>query len=198
MLTFVLQNIFEMKKITFPLFIAFALFSQGILMAQAPKMPIDEVTKLITYTDVVDEKGMNADTLFNRALRWFPTFYKNPKEAIKSSDASTKTIEAGYRFKIERPDPAVTKPPIPMVNAGTVNYKLKIMCKDNKFKYEITNIAWQQTSYYPIERWLDKDVKTYDPVFETYLTQVDAYAKELIRSLETFIETEPLKKSTDW
>jgi hypothetical protein len=187
-----------MKKIIAAFLITGCSLFQSNISAQTSKMPVDEVTKLVTYTDVVEEKGMNADTLFNRALRWFPTFYKNPKDAIKSSDAATKTIEAGYRFKIEIPDPAVTKPPVPMVNVGTVNYKLKIMCKDNKFKYELTNFAWQQTSYYPIERWMDKDAKNYNPAFEAYLAEVDKYAKELIRSLETFIETEPLKKSEDW
>ena len=42
---------------------------------QTPKMPIDEVTNLITYTDVVEEPGMNKDTLYNRALRWTKVFF---------------------------------------------------------------------------------------------------------------------------
>jgi hypothetical protein len=85
-----------------------------------------------------------------------------------------------------------------MVDAGLVNYKIKLLCKDGKFKYEISSISWQQTSYYPIERWMDKDAKNYDPNFALYLQQTDQFMKDMVKSLETFIETDPLKKKDDW
>ncbi len=173
----------------------------GMLLAQtpaAPKMPVDEISKLITYTEVVEEPGMNKDTLYNRGLRWFKSYFKNPNKAIKLADAEARTIDGGYTFTIQRPDPASKKNPAPMVDAGLVNFKMKLFFKDTKFKYEITNISWQQTSYYPIERWMDKEVKNYDPNYALYLQQTDQYMKTLIKSLETFIETEPLKKKEDW
>jgi hypothetical protein len=173
----------------------------GMLLAQspaAPKMPVDEISKLITYTEVVEEPGMNKDTLYNRGLRWFKSYFKNPNKAIKLADAEGRTIDGGYTFTIQRPDPASKKTPAPMVDAGLVNFKMKLFCKDAKFKYEITNISWQQTSYYPIERWMDKEAKNYDPNFALYLQQTDQYMKTLIKSLETFIETDPLKKKDDW
>jgi hypothetical protein len=164
----------------------------------APKMPIDEVTNLITYTEVVDEPGMNKDTIYNRSLRWFKSYFKNPVEAIKKADAEARVIEGGYRFTIQRPEPNSKKQPVPMVDAGLVNYKIKIMCKDGKFKYEITNISWKQTSYYPIERWLDAKATNYDPNFALYLKQTDEFMKETIKSLERFVETDPVKKKDDW
>lgn len=189
-----------MKKQLILAFLAFGL--QGsMLMAQqptAPRMPVDEITKLITYTDVVEEPGMNKDTLYNRGLRWFKSYFKNPNKAIKNADAEARVIDGGYTFTIQRPDPASKKTPQPMVDAGLVNFKMKLFCKDGKFKYEVTNMSWQQTSYYPIERWMDKEGKSYDPNFALYLTQTDKYVKEMIKSLETFIETDPLKKKDDW
>jgi len=170
----------------------------AIAQNPAPKMPVDEVTQLITYTDVVEEKGLNKDTLFNRAHRWFKTFYKNPVDAIKKADAEARTIEGGYRFPIQKPDPTSKKQPAPMVSAGLVNYKITVMCKDGRFKYEIKNISWQQASVYPIEKWLDPKAPGYDPVFAVYLKQVDDYMKDLIQSLERAIETEPLKKQEEW
>ena len=173
----------------------------GLLLAQTSadvKMPMDEVSKLITYTDVVDEPGMNKDTIYNRGMRWFKTFFKNPNQAIKSADAEARVIDGGYRFTIQRPGPGSKKNPAPMVDAGLVNYKIKLMCKDGKFKYEVTNISWQQTSYYPIERWMDKAAKNYDPNFALYLQQTDKFVKDMLKSMETFIETEPLKKKDDW
>jgi hypothetical protein len=184
----------------FKSFLFGALFSSSFLIAQnaTPDMPVDEVTKLITYTDVVEVNGLNKDTIFNRANRWFKSFYKNPSQALKSADAATHTIEGGYRFTIKRPDPAAKKDPKPMVDGGMVNYKLNIMCKDGKYKYEITNISWQQTSYYPIERWMDTESKSYKPEFAGYLQQTDEYMNKLIESLTAFIEAAPLKKKSDW
>jgi hypothetical protein len=45
---------------------------------------------------------------------------------------------------------------------------------------------------------MDKEAKNYDPNFALYLQQTDQYMKTLIKSLETFIETDPLKKKDDW
>lgn len=182
-------------------FLAGALLCSGYLFSQnasTPNMPVDEVTKLITYTEVVEAKGLNKDTIYNRAYRWFQSFYKNPSQAIKSADKEARSIDGGYRFTIKRPDPAAKKDPKPMVDGGLVNYKINIACKDGRYKFEITNISWQQTSYYPIERWMDTESKSYKPEFAGYLQQTDDYMNELIKSLTEFIETEPLKKTEDW
>ncbi len=164
----------------------------------APRMPIDEATNLITYSDVVEEPGMNKDTIYNRVVRWFKSYYKNPLEAMKKQDPEGRVVEGGYRFTIQRPEPGAKKQPAPMVDAGLVNYKIKVMCKDGKFKYEITNISWKQTSYYPIERWMDDKASNYDPNYALYLQQTDAFMKELIKNLERFVETDPVKKKDDW
>jgi hypothetical protein len=187
-----------MKSTVIFSFLTLILLNAAQAQVAAPKMPVDEITQLITYTDVVEEKGLNKDTLYNRALRWFKSFYKNPTDAIKKADAEARTIEGGYRFQIQKPDPASKKQPAPMVNAGLVNYKISVMCKDGRFKYEIKNISWQQASVYPIEKWMDAKAAGYDPVFAVYLKQVDDYMKELIQSLERTIETEPLKKQEEW
>lgn len=189
-----------MKKLAFS-FVFGALCASGVLLAQnpaTPNLPVDEVTKLITFSEVVDEPGMNKDTLYNRGLRWFKTYFKNPSQAIKNADAEARVIEGGYKFTIKRPDPAAKKDPKPMVDAGLVNFKIKLMCRDAKFKYEITSISWAQTSYYPIERWMDTEAKGYDPNYALYLQQVDEYVQALVKSLESYIETEPAKKKDDW
>lgn len=175
--------------------------SSAALQAQAPeapKMPVDEITQLITYTDVEEEADLNKDTIYTRALRWFKTFYKNPTEAIKKADPEARTIEGAYRFKIQRPEAGSKKNPPPMVDAGHVLYKIKIMCKDGRYKYEISNITWMQTSTYPIERWLDPKKPGYDANAPYYLKQTDDYMKALIDSLTRFIETEPVKKKEEW
>jgi hypothetical protein len=186
--------------IRFSSFLAGALLCSTYLFAQnpTPNMPVDEVTKLITYSEVVEAKGLSKDTIYNRTYRWFQSFYKNPAQAIKLADKENQTIEGGYRFTVKRPDPAAKKDPKPMVDGGMVNYKMKIMCKDGRYKYEITNISWQQTSYYPIERWMETSSPSYKPEFAGYLQQTDDYVNQLIQSLADFSETTPVKKKEDW
>ena len=183
------------------LFLVLLILTSGYTLKsqnQTIQMPVDPITQLITYSDVVEEKDLNKDTLYNRALRWFKTFYKNPADAIKKADADARMIEGGYRFAIQKPDASAKKQPAPMVSAGLVNYKISVMCKDGRFKYEIKNINWQQASAYPIEKWMDTKAPGYDPNFAGYLQQTDAFMKDLIKSLERAIETEPLKKNDDW
>lgn len=164
---------------------------------EAPQLPIDEVTKLITYTEVVDAPELNKDSLYNRCLRWFNVYFKNPSQAIKSANAEEHVIEGGYRFTIERPDPGVRKNP-PMVKAGLVNFKMKVLFKDARYKYEVTNISWAQTSYFPIERWHDTSANSYDPDYVLYLQQTDKYIKEMIENMVSYIETDPIKKKEEW
>ena len=45
---------------------------------------------------------------------------------------------------------------------------------------------------------MDTSAKNYDPNFALYLKQTDEYVKDLVKSLENYIETDPVKKKDDW
>ena len=66
----------------FALISGFLLCSTMLIKAQttvvAPAMPIDEETKKICYTQVVEVKG-TMNELYRRAIEWFNKQYKNPQ-----------------------------------------------------------------------------------------------------------------------
>ncbi|MBT8196437.1 MAG: hypothetical protein KJO64_08410, partial [Bacteroidia bacterium] len=81
---------------------------------------------------------------------------------------------------------------------GIVQYTLNLQFKENKYQYTITNINWKHSSYYPIEKWLEKDKDTYLPVYADYLNQVDDEIKKLISSLNDSMAKPSPKSSDDW
>lgn len=173
------------------------IFSTTVLFAQTqtvvvPKMPIDTVTKLISYSEVVKQDGIK-DTLYNRAIHWTNTFFKNPQDVTKIRDNENGKVEGIYRFKVYNvPDKEGIK-----TEAGTVSYTFTIDLKENKYRYTITKLNLKGVSYFALERWLNKKDPSYQPAWDGYLVQVDTYIKDFIKSMKKGM-MEAVKVSKDW
>lgn len=144
------------------------------------KLPIDESTKLITYTKVIDVTNQTKDVLFDRALTWAKGYYKNPTDVLREQNKEDGKIVCKARYKISNP---VDKKGFAS-DAGLIQYTLTLLFKDGKIKYTLSDINWKQTSYYPCEKWMDTSSQYYKPEFEYYLEQLDANSKEILKSLE--------------
>jgi len=186
-----------MKKI---FLITFAVLSTAVFAQKnkgvdltPPEMPIDESTKLITYTEVVNSKG-SADQIYNQAYTWASHFYKNPANVIKVKDKTNHKLVIKPRYKILNPP---TKKGLKTMG-GIVLYQLTIETKENKYRYVLTKIHWKQPSYYPVERWLDTSKPSYTPKYGYYLQQVDAEAKRVIDDLKKTLSMPKEKKSDNW
>jgi hypothetical protein len=80
-----------------------------------------------------------------------------------------------------------------------VDYTIKVTCRENRARYEITRFNWKQTSFYPAERWLDPKTPNYDAaIFNGYLKQIDEYVKALAKDLEESLEKAPVVKKEEW
>ncbi|HRH65056.1 MAG TPA: DUF4468 domain-containing protein [Bacteroidia bacterium] len=177
---------------TLSVFVSSAQKNVGVPM---PAMPVDSITRLITYEKVVEVKDLKAEILYSRILAWFRTYYKNPTEVIRENDSLKFMIVGKPRFKIFNPaDKEGTK-----TDAALVQYTLTVAAKDGRFKYEFTAFNWKQASYYPCERWMDTKAQMYTPVYNDYLLQVDTYTKETINSLINAVTKEkPVKDKDNW
>ena len=157
-------------------------------------MPIDKISKLINYTEVVQLKGVSTTVLYKRALTWFNTFYKNPSDVIRENDSTKGTISGKSRFKIyNAPDKTGLK-----TDAGLVMYTINVSVREGRYKYEITELNQKAASYTPLERWLDTSSRTYTKAYVGYLEQVDTEVREAIDNLKKAMSTAPPVKKDDW
>ncbi len=169
-----------------------SVLSFGLLINSfSQNLPVNQDSKLITYTEVVKTEG-SADALFTKAHKWFFSYYKNPNNVVKES--ANHKIVARPRFKILNPP---DKKGIQTMG-GIVLYSFNVIFKDGRYKYTITNIEWKQNSKYPVERWLDKTAASYKPKYEFYLQQVNKEITKNIEQLNKAISKAPKKAEEDW
>jgi hypothetical protein len=188
-------------KIPVVAFIMLACFLTFGVQAQKPnpippvQLPVDSITKLITYEGVTQVPNVKADVLYKRALNWFTSFYKNPSEVIRENDSLQFKIVGKPRFKIyNSPDKEGTK-----TDAGLVQYTITVAAKDGRFKYELTEFNWKQQSYYASERWMDTKSQMYSAVYPEYMRQLDQYANDLIKKLkDSMLHEKPVKDKDNW
>lgn len=160
----------------------------------APKLPVDEKTGLITYSKVNELKGKTAKELYNLALAWAESYFKNPYDVIRERDSLNGKLLCKARFKIMNPQ---DKKGI-STDAGNVMYSLKLQFKEGRYRYELTEINWKQASYYPCERWLDRSAPSFAPAFDYYLQQTDQTANAILKSLEKAMSAPSAGGDSDW
>lgn len=161
---------------------------------QAPKLPVDEKTGLITYTKVTELTGSTTGSLYQRAIEWVNKYYKNPADVLREKDSIGGLVVCKARFKIQNPPDKKGL----STDAGVVMYTLKIQFKDGRYRYELSEINWKQQSYYACEKWMDKAAPGYKPEFDFYLQQVDASVRETLKSMEKAMSTPAAAKSDEW
>jgi len=150
-------------------------YSQNV--EQKSGLPVDVVTGLITYQDVVQTTG-NRLELFNRAIGWVNSFYVNPIDATRVRNPESGIIEIVHRFKITHELESGVQ-----ADAGMILYSLKLELRDDRYRYTMSEFTLRQASRFPVERWLDKSDRAYNPNWDIYLDQVDGFALNLVESL---------------
>jgi hypothetical protein len=154
-------------------------------------VPVDPDTKLITYKEVVQVPGTPGE-LFNRAVEWINTQYKNAADATKVRNPQTGLIEIIHRIELTKDEKGLTRP------AGIVDYSMKLEMKEGRYRYTITNFNYKDMSRKPIEFWMDKKDKAYTPEFDNYLKQVNDFTLKLIESLKKGMQPPAPKKPDEW
>lgn len=181
-----------MKKDFLKVCIAFLAILGIVNIAHAQTdLPIDADTKLITYKEVVNVEGTKVE-LFNRAIEWVNKQYKNPTEATKVRDPQTGLIEILHRIELTFDEKGVTR------SAGIVEYSMKIELKEGRYRYTITNYTYKQASRVPVEKWLDKSDKAYNPAWDNYLNQIHSFSLKLIDGLKQGMLPPAPKKVDEW
>ena len=160
---------------------------------QAPQMPVNPDTKLITYEGEIKVEGLKADQIYKKTDNWMKGYFKNSSKVIKAHDFPKKRIYASPRFRIlTPPDKKGTQ-----LMGGIVLYEFKIEAHDGYLKYKLTKFHWKQPSYYPIEKWMDTSAPTYQKRFAYFLKQVDEEANKVINDMKKALQAQE-KTNDDW
>lgn len=176
----------KLRLLVIALFIPFFALSQESVV-----FPIDAETGLVTYTGVVQQNGTQ-DELYIRGITWLNSHYKNPADVCRVRNRESGVIELLHRIEINNQEGDVK------LQAGIVNYELKIEFKPGRYRYTVTNLTLRQASRFPVERWLNKEDPMYSPLWENYIVQVDAKVKEVIASLIEGMKPEVVKPEEKW
>ena len=168
--------------------ILFLLLAPLFIFAQEAALPVDEDTGLITYQEVVDEKG-DKESFFNSAISWINGFYANPVDVTKTRNPETGLIKGLHRFKLK-----TTNEKGIQTDGGTVQYRFTLEFKEGRYRYTLTEFVLRQSSKIPVEKWLNKS----DPQSKSYLKQVDNFAQSWIESLKKGMMPKVEKKEDEW
>ena len=183
-----------MKKILF-LFIAIAAFNYSWAQkATKPDMPVDNDTKLVTYTAVVNLDGVTRSEVYKRAYKFFKSYYaKFAANTITVTDSVNGKMEAKAQFPTYKVLKNGVKTP-----ADLLQYTFTIDVKDGKYRYTITKINIKAASYKPIETYFSDTDPAKDEHWST-LTQADDAFNKMIGDMREGMEkpSTPAKKA-DW
>ena len=166
------------------LLMSVVVFAQKTETSEAPYLPIDERTNLVTYQDVVKQEG-TPKVLYDRAMNWIKKYYKNTAEVIKSADPEKCVINMRSSVRIFNKDKDGV-----MRFKNIVYYNFKLECRDNRYRYTITDFKEKATGSAPIEVWFNTSASGWTPSMYGYLSQIDEEMHKLIESLEEGMQPE--------
>lgn len=180
------------------LFIILCLFMSFGIKAQndnykEPVLPIDSSTKMIIYTKVIPVNETK-DSLYTKVKKWFFSYYKNPTGVIRQDDANNGQIVGKHQIKVLNPP---DKKGIQTMR-GIVQYTVTTQFKDNKVRIILNEINLKETSYTPIEKWLDKTAPGFSLKNYYYLDQIDKEMKKTISHFENFITKTQSSNKNEW
>lgn len=188
-------NLYCMKKISF--FVIVLLLGVSVVQsleaqqANTPPVPIDEDSKKIMYREVVSQDG-TPDYLYDRAIEWFRSYYPNPTSVYTVQDKVNGKIEGIARLTLRYDDPDGLRR-----DAGIVQYNIKVELKENRYRYTLTDFTYKTASRYPCEKWLNKADPAYNPLWDSYVYQIDTTMRSLVSKMKEGMKPVVIKKD-EW
>jgi hypothetical protein len=177
--------------------------------SESPNLPIDPLTHLITYTELVKVDGsLSKEKLFSKAGDWLDAAFRYSPGAIQSDDSNAGKIVARESM---------------MINDVSYHYTIVIYIKDGRYKYVFTNFYAapqlsvfqgnsQITDYGHCEQMINPtkeeykhmlraaiQIGSYQKGLNGILSQMDKNIRAQISSLKSSLESlSPDTASGDW
>lgn len=193
-------------KLVLTIFATFLLIIYANAQKETPNLPIDTVTKMIFYSEVVNvDTSLGKLELYSRAREWFAKAYNSSQNVIQMDDKESGKIVGKALTQVYHKALGSNYP------SGYINYTISIYLKDRRYKYEISNFyhtgqlvsGGRIEDYGPCEEMINTKKKTwgmsYQKTFNYYLLQLDVRVRLLIEDLKKSMAGKaPNSKKNDW
>ncbi|MCD4773107.1 MAG: DUF4468 domain-containing protein [Bacteroidales bacterium] len=156
-------------------------------------VPVDEVTGLITYREVVEVEGTKKELFYRCISSWLNEAYTNSPGVTSVRDAATGKIIGNHRFRIHQTGKKGNK-----INTGMILYSFTIEVKDGRYRYTLSDLLLKRPSRYPIENWFDKSDPAYNTQWNAYLKQIDEFVKSWIEDLKEKMQPKAEVVEEEW
>ncbi|MCB9230782.1 MAG: DUF4468 domain-containing protein [Bacteroidia bacterium] len=183
-----------MKQTIFSILIILAPF-YAFSQLKGVDIPVNEETKKVTYSEVIQVESQTKENLFIAALDWATRTFNSGDAAIEYEDKSSGTIAGKGRIPVELKGWAAS-----MTNF--VRFYFKIEVKDGRFRYTFTDFVYEVTGPAPAnypgpieDIYFEKvKVQTQKQAIST-MEQIDSKVKEMINGLQLATAK---KDTEDW
>ena len=174
-----------MKKVA--LLIAAVLIAT-VTFAQT-NMPIDPKTEKICFRKVIPTEG-SEDEVFNRIFSGFlNSYYRSPASLLQQNDG--RTMKGMHQFQLDNGDEVKSKWP-------WITYRFVIEVREGRVRYTLTDFMQKTQSKHPCEEWMNKEDPNYQPVWDSYLNQMAAFAEDWGQKFEESLVPEKVIEEEEW
>ncbi|MBQ8958666.1 MAG: hypothetical protein IJ057_09260 [Bacteroidales bacterium] len=174
-----------MKKVA--LLIVAVLFAT-VTFAQS-NLPIDPKTEKICFRKVINTVG-SEDEVYNRIFSGFMNkYYKSPATLLNQNDG--RTMKGKHQFQLDNGDEVKSKWP-------WITYRFVIEVREGRVRYTLTDFMQKTQSNHTCEEWMDKEDPQYQPIWDSYLQQIAAFAEDWGQQFEESLEPEKVIEEEEW
>lgn len=174
-----------MKRLVF---LIATILMAGSVFAQS-SLPIDERTERIAFKKVIPTQG-SIEEVHNRIYSNFlNSYYKNVTSVLNQTDETV--FKGKHTFQLDNGDPVKSKWP-------WVTYHFTIEIRDGRVRYVLTDFMQKTQSAHPVEEWMNKEDPQYQPIWDSYLEQIAAFAKDWGTQFEEKLQPEKVIEEEEW
>ena len=147
----------------------------------------------VVLEEVVEVKGMSQKDIYNKAKIWMTTKFKSSDSQILKDDEDFKTIIGTGNLLLKNRPITLGYPERNRI----LNFKMMISFKDEKFKYQITNIVFSKTVQYPQPRGMQNEIIVLDDIYQRQAERAKKKGKSIKKDKLQQEWDEALKELTD-
>lgn len=166
-----------MKKITLILL----LFSISVSAQLHDRFPFNDSGKII-YSSIIDAEGKSKAELYTSAKEFFANTFVSAKDVIQMDDKDGGIIIGKGSKRIMIENKKVTVP-------VSILFSIKIECKDNKYKFEIYSIKFENSlgEFSAEDMFSEEKEKLYNQANKNSKMIVDQYRDKTVQTIDDIV-----------